>query len=101
MDRIFDAIITHAQHLLGGHGARDITNRKLKETHVNITKKVIQLYVDLCETCALKKRKVRKSLVVKPIVCRICSNPAVKLISSICRVSLMGVSSGFAYTKIT
>ena len=91
---------THAQHLLTGHGARDITNRKLKETHANITKEVIQLYVDLCETCALKKRKVRKSLVVKPIVCRICSTPAV-LISSICRVSLMGVSSGFACTKIT
>ena len=65
-DCIFDAIRT--QHLLTGHGARDITNKKLKETHANITKEVIQMYVDLCETCALKKRKVRKSLVVKPII---------------------------------
>ena len=27
---------THAQHLFGGHGVRDITNRKLKKTHVNV-----------------------------------------------------------------
>ena len=29
---------------------------------------VSPIYVDLCETCLLKKNKVRKSLVVKPIV---------------------------------
>ena len=44
-DEIFDTIRT--QHLLTGHGARDITNNKLKETHANITKEVIQM-TDVC-----------------------------------------------------
>ena len=83
MDRIFDAIRT--QHLLTGHGARDITNGKLKETLAKITKEVIQLYVDLCETCVPKKRKVHKSLFVKPII----SN----LITSRCQVDLVDIQS--------
>ena len=82
-DEVFDTIRT--QHLLTGHGARDITNNKLKETHANITKEVIQMYVDLCETCALKKRKVRKSIVVKPIISNI--------MNSRCQVDLIDMQS--------
>ena len=81
-DTIFDVIRT--QHLLTGHGARDITKNKLKETHANVTKELIQLYVDLCETCAMKKLKIRKSLVIKPII--------TNLINSRCQVDLIGIS---------
>lgn len=65
-DEIFDVI--HTEHLSAGHGARDVSKNKVKERYANVTKETIQLYVDMCETCALKKRKVRKSLVVKPIL---------------------------------
>ena len=82
-DELFDVIRT--QHLLTGHGARDITNNKLKGSHANVTKELIQLYVDLCETCAMKKRKIRKSLVIKPII----SN----LLNSRCQVDLIDMQS--------
>ena len=83
IDTIFDEIRT--QHLITGHGARDITNNKLKETHANVTKEIVQLYVDLCETCAMKKRKIRKSLVIKPII----SN----LLNSRCQIDLIDMQS--------
>ena len=41
---------------------------KTKKKYANITKELLQLFTVLCEDCQLKKRKVRKSLVVKPIV---------------------------------
>ena len=82
-DTIFDEIRT--QHLVTGHGARDITNNKLKETHANVTKEIVQLYVDLCETCAMKKRKIRKSLVIKPII--------TNLLNSRCQVDLIDMQS--------
>ena len=66
VDEIFDLI--HTEHLSTGHGARDISNYKMKESYANVTNEVIQLYVDMYETCSLKQRKVRKSLVIKPIV---------------------------------
>ena len=39
-----------------------------KQKYANITKEIIQIYVNLCESCNLKKSKIRKSLVVKPIL---------------------------------
>ena len=64
--QLFDAI--REQHLLTGHGARDIMHQKTKAKYANVTKDQLQLFTDLCEDCQLKKKKVRKSLVVKPIV---------------------------------
>ena len=46
-----------------GHGARDVSHVKVSELYANITRELVTIYVDLCETC-----KVRKSLMVKPIV---------------------------------
>ena len=66
--QIFDAI--REEHLVTGHGARDIMHQKTKLKYANITKDQLQLFADLCEECQLKKKKVRKSLVVKPIVSR-------------------------------
>ena len=83
VDEIFDII--HTEHLSTGHGARDITNNKIKESYANITKEVIQMYVDMCETCSLKKRKIRKSLTVKPIL----SNA----MNSRCQVDLVDMQS--------
>ena len=58
----------HEIHLLTGHGARDIMHDKAMKKYVNVTKELLQLYTDLCEDCQLKRKKVRKSLVVKQII---------------------------------
>ena len=65
-DELFDAI--NIEHLSTGHGARDITHNKTNMLYANVTKEVIQCYVHLCVSCNLKKSKVRKSLVVKPMI---------------------------------
>ena len=65
-DELFDAI--HTAHLSSGYGARDITHNKTSASYANVTKEIIQLYVNLCESCNMKKSKIRKSLVVKPIL---------------------------------
>ena len=66
--QLFDAI--REQHLITGHGGRDIMHQKTKKKYANVTKDQLQLFTDLCEECQLKKKKFRKSLVVKPIVSR-------------------------------
>ena len=63
---LFGAINT--EHLSIGHGARDITHNKTNMFYANVTKEVIQCYVGLCVSCNLKKSKVRKSLVVNPMI---------------------------------
>ena len=60
--------VIHELHLLKGHGARDVMFHEAKERYANVTREVLQLYVDACEECQLKRKKVRKSLVVKPII---------------------------------
>ena len=47
VDEIFNVI--HTEHLSTGHGARDISNYKIKESYANVTEEVI-LYVGKCET---------------------------------------------------
>ena len=82
-ENIFDAINT--EHLSSGHGARDVTHNKVGELYANVTREFVQLYVDHCETCLLKKSKVRKSLVVKPIT----SNA----LNSRCQIDLIDMQS--------
>ena len=65
-EELFNVI--HEMHLLAGHGARDVMFHKAKEKYANVTREVLQLYTNLCEDCQLKKKKVRKSIVVKPII---------------------------------
>ena len=83
IDELFDAI--HTAQLSTGHGARDITQNKTTQSYANTTKEVIQLYVNLRVPCNLKKSKVRKSLVVKPII----SNE----MNSRCQVDLIDMQS--------
>lgn len=65
-DELFD-IIDDA-HKTTGHGGRNVTNNELKKKFANISREHIMYFLELCEECQLKKTKVRKSLVVKPIV---------------------------------
>jgi hypothetical protein len=44
---------------------RDICHDALKNKYCNISQTQIQTYCDFCDTCQLKKSKVKKSIVVK------------------------------------
>ena len=50
------------------HGCRDILNKKLQKMYANITVKQMQAFVDCCEVCQVKKGRMKKGVVVKPIV---------------------------------
>ena len=54
--------VIHEIHILKGHGARDIMFHETKDKYANITREVLQLYVDLCEEWQLKRKNVLKSL---------------------------------------
>ena len=62
----FDSI--HKIHLSAGHGERDIMHENTRKRYANITKELLQLNTNIGEDCQLKKKKVRKSLVVKPLI---------------------------------
>ncbi len=66
IEQLFD-VISDA-HLSTGHGGRDILNDKIGKSYANVTKEQITSYLQLCETCQLKKSQVRKGIVVKPII---------------------------------
>jgi hypothetical protein len=55
-------------HLECGHGAAKKMHAKMDELYANVTFQQIEAYVELCESCQLKKRHCRKSVVVKPII---------------------------------
>ena len=50
------------------HGCRDILNKNLQKKYANITVKQMQAFVDCCEVCQVKKGRMKKGVVVKPIV---------------------------------
>ncbi|KAI6648407.1 hypothetical protein LOD99_14085 [Oopsacas minuta] len=82
-EELFDII--HAAHLSTGHSGKILMEHKLSEDYANITREHICTYLQLCEKCQLKKSKVRKSLVVKPII----SNQ----LNSRCQVDLIDMQS--------
>ena len=65
-DEIFDII--HAAHIQSGHGGRNILEKELFVRYANVTREQIMFYINLCECCQMKKVKVKKGLVVQPIV---------------------------------
>ena len=56
------------EHEICNHGGRDIMQDRLKKKYANITVELINLFKDSCLKCGLKKSRVRKGLVVKPIL---------------------------------
>ncbi|KAI1717003.1 KRAB-A domain-containing protein 2 [Ditylenchus destructor] len=59
--------ILHSLHHRRGHAGRDIMFKELSR-YFGLTRQIVQLYLSLCEECQLKKAKVKKGLVVKPIL---------------------------------
>lgn len=59
----------HDAHIHIGHGGEKRTHKHLKTRVANITLKQVKLYVSLCETCQLKRRRRhKKPPTVKPIL---------------------------------
>ena len=66
-EKLFD-IIKDVHEEGSKHGCRDILNKKLQKLYANISVKQIQAFVDCCEVCQIKKGRLKKGVVVKPIV---------------------------------
>lgn len=66
IDDLFDTI--HTAHVATGHGGRNVLYDNLSKKYANVSQEQIMMFLQLCEECQLKKSKVRKSVVVKPII---------------------------------
>ena len=66
-ENLFDSIHeSHTQRTK--HAGRLLTHKDLCQRYANITVEQVMMYLNLCETCAMKKGKAKKGVVVKPIV---------------------------------
>lgn len=46
---LFDII--HKAHIQTGHGGRNILEKKIQESYLNVTRKIIMIYLELCVIC--------------------------------------------------
>ncbi|XP_018564473.2 KRAB-A domain-containing protein 2-like [Anoplophora glabripennis] len=60
--------ILHDTHLSVGHGGRNRMEKELNFRYKNITREMIAIYLNLCESCEKKRSVPKKGLVVKPIL---------------------------------
>jgi hypothetical protein len=65
-DECFD--ILHEAHVNSGHKGTRVMNETLKRKYCNISREVIDAYLELCKICEQKKKHPKKGLVVKPMV---------------------------------
>ena len=54
-------------HLVKGYLGRDVMKRYLKDKYCNVSIEQINIYLELCEKCSLKKSKGRRGVVCKPL----------------------------------
>lgn len=66
MEDLFDVI--NSAHIATGHGGKNVLRIELSKKYANISQEQLLAFLKLCEECQLKKSKVKKSLVVKPIL---------------------------------
>jgi hypothetical protein len=63
---LFDVI--HKVHLSIGHGGRNSMEYEVNTKYKNITRDMIMLYLNSCESCKRKGSTVKKGLVVQSII---------------------------------
>ena len=68
-----------------GHGGMEILYKEVSTEYANITVKQVKYFIESCSTCYLKKSKLKKGIVVKPIV--------TKDFNSRCQVDLIDMQS--------
>ena len=66
-EKLFDAIKEYHDDN-GKHTGRLLTFKKLKIIFVNITMQQVIQFIECCETCQQKQGRIKKGIVVKPIV---------------------------------
>lgn len=65
-DQLYDVIAE--AHLASEHKGRNVLMPMLQQKYKNVTKEAVQIYLELCPTCLLKKRVKKRGLTVKPMV---------------------------------
>lgn len=77
VNEIYD--ILKSAHMDTGHGGRDTMRKRISTRFHNITIAHISVFISLCEECQLKRSRVQKSIVVRPILskemnsrCQVC-----------------------------
>ena len=64
---LFDAISeAHKPGLK--HAGRDKTHAHLQRMYANISQDKVMAYIESCKVCSVKKQRIKKGIVVKPIV---------------------------------
>jgi hypothetical protein len=64
-EELFDLL--HQAHTKTEHGGRTIMENQL-QGYSPVPREALQIYLSLCESCELKRARVKKGLVVKPIL---------------------------------
>jgi len=64
-EELFDAI--HSVHLSIGHNERNRMEHVVNTKYKNITRDIIMLYLNSCESCQKKGSTTKKGLVMQPI----------------------------------
>lgn len=66
IEEMFDVLVN--AHQATGHGGRDRMWAEVAPKYSSFTKETINIFTSLCESCQAKKSKIRRGLVVKPIL---------------------------------
>ncbi|QQP31420.1 Uncharacterized protein FKW44_025029, partial [Caligus rogercresseyi] len=82
-ENLFEVI--NETHMKLGHAGRNIMIQELQKNYCNVTRENIMLFLELCESCQLKQKKVKKGIVVNPIVSQ--------QMNSRCQVDLIDMQS--------
>ena len=65
-EELFDEL--YELHVEKGHGGRDIMKKEVGNKFANVTQEIIMAFLSCCESCINKRGKLKKGLVVKPIL---------------------------------
>ena len=65
-EELFDEL--HELHVEKGHGGRDIMKKEVPQKFANVTQEIIMSLLACCESCTNKKGRVKKGMVIKPIL---------------------------------
>lgn len=58
VEKIYD--VTESTHIAIGHGGRDRMKKETSRKYANITNKIINIFLLMCETCQQKKKQAQE-----------------------------------------
>ena len=66
LEDLFNVI--NEAHIACGHGGEKRMEKELQKKYANVTRQQIKVFLSMCENCTLKKAKLNKGIVVRPIL---------------------------------